>query len=48
MTRRIKAPGREQRVNGYASYKVANTVTSHQAYGLGVYGVFQYLKRKML
>lgn len=27
-------------VNGYASYKVANTVTSHQAYGLGVYGVF--------
>ncbi|MGA9777598.1 MAG: hypothetical protein WBS33_04940 [Verrucomicrobiia bacterium] len=28
-------------VNGYASYKVANTVTSHQAYGLGVYGVFQ-------
>jgi hypothetical protein len=31
-----EAPG----VNGYASYKVANTVTSHQAYGLGVYGVF--------
>ena len=28
-------------VNGYASYKVANAVTSHQAYGLGVYGVFQ-------
>ena len=27
-------------VNGYASYKVANTVTSHQAYGIGVYGVF--------
>lgn len=27
-------------VNGYASYKVANSVTSHQAYGLGVYGVF--------
>ncbi|HSY43503.1 MAG TPA: hypothetical protein VK811_06295, partial [Candidatus Acidoferrum sp.] len=26
--------------NGYASYKVANTVTSHQAYGLGVYAVF--------
>jgi hypothetical protein len=26
--------------NGYASYKVANTVTSHQAYGLGIYGVF--------
>ena len=27
-------------MNGYASYKVADTVTSHQAYGLGVYGVF--------
>jgi len=27
-------------VNGYASYKVSNTVTSHQAYGLGVYAVF--------
>jgi len=27
-------------INGYASYKVANTVTSHEAYGLGVYGVF--------
>jgi len=27
-------------VNGYASYKVSNSVTSHQAYGLGVYGVF--------
>ncbi len=27
-------------VDGYASYKVANTVTSHQGYGLGVYGVF--------
>jgi hypothetical protein len=27
-------------VNGYASYKVANGVTSHQAYGLGIYGVF--------
>ena len=27
-------------VNGYASYKVANSLTSHQAYGLGVYGVF--------
>ncbi|HTY87354.1 MAG TPA: hypothetical protein VMB80_07810 [Candidatus Acidoferrum sp.] len=31
-----EAPG----VNGYASYKVANAVTSHQAYGLGVYAVF--------
>jgi hypothetical protein len=27
-------------VNGYASYKVANTVTSHQVYGLGIYAVF--------
>jgi hypothetical protein len=27
-------------INGYASYKVANTVTSHQAYGLGIYAVF--------
>ena len=27
-------------VNGYASYKIADTVTSHQAYGLGIYGVF--------
>jgi hypothetical protein len=27
-------------VNGYASYKVASSVTSHEAYGLGVYGVF--------
>jgi hypothetical protein len=31
-----EAPG----VNGYASYKVADSVTSHQAYGLGVYAVF--------
>jgi hypothetical protein len=31
-----EAPG----VNGYASYKVADTVTSHQAYGLGIYAVF--------
>jgi hypothetical protein len=31
-----EAPG----IDGYASYKVANSVTSHQAYGLGVYGVF--------
>jgi hypothetical protein len=31
-----EAPG----VNGYASYKVAPTVTSHQAYGMGIYGVF--------
>jgi hypothetical protein len=27
-------------VNGYASYKVANSVTSHQAYGLGIYAYF--------
>jgi hypothetical protein len=27
-------------VSGYASYKVANSVTSHQAYGLGIYAVF--------
>jgi hypothetical protein len=26
--------------NGYASYKVSSQVTSHQAYGLGVYAVF--------
>jgi hypothetical protein len=26
--------------DGYASYKVANTVTSHQAYGVGVYCFF--------
>ena len=28
-------------VNGYASYKIADNVTSHQAYGLGVYAVFK-------
>jgi len=27
-------------VNGYASYKIADSVASHQAYGLGIYGVF--------
>ena len=27
-------------VNGYASYKVADSVASHEAYGLGVYAVF--------
>jgi autotransporter-associated beta strand protein len=31
-----EAPG----VDGYASYKVADSVTSHQAYGLGIYAVF--------
>jgi len=32
------APG----VNGWASYKVANGVTSHEAWGLGVYSVFTH------
>jgi hypothetical protein len=32
------APG----VNGWASYKVADAVTSHEAWGLGVYSVFQH------
>jgi hypothetical protein len=27
--------------NGWASYKVADTVTSHQAWGLGIYSVFR-------
>jgi hypothetical protein len=27
-------------VNGYASYKVADSVTSHEAWGLGIYCVF--------
>ena len=27
-------------VNGYAAYKVADWVTNHQAYGVGIYGVF--------
>jgi hypothetical protein len=27
-------------INGYAAYKVGNAVTSHEAYGLGIYGVF--------
>ena len=29
-------------VNGWASYKVADNVTSHQAYGLGIYSVFRH------
>src|SRR5208282_6789014 len=29
-------------VNGWASYKVADSVTSHEAWGLGVYSVFIY------
>jgi hypothetical protein len=28
-------------VNGFASYKVADSVTSHEAWGLGVYSVFR-------
>jgi hypothetical protein len=28
-------------VNGYASYKVANTVTTHEAWGLGIYCAFR-------
>ena len=27
-------------VNGYAGYKVADSVKNHQAFGLGIYGVF--------
>lgn len=29
-------------VNGWASYKVADTVTNHEAWGLGIYAVFTY------
>jgi hypothetical protein len=32
------APG----TNGWASYKVADTVTAHEAWGLGVYSVFRH------
>ena len=32
------APG----VNGWASYKVADKVTSHEAWGLGIYSVFRH------
>src|SRR5208282_764854 len=32
------APG----VKGWASYKVADGVTSHEAWGLGIYSVFQH------
>jgi hypothetical protein len=32
------APG----VNGWASYKVADGVTSHEAWGMGIYSVFQH------
>ncbi len=27
--------------NGWASYKVADTVTTHEAWGLGIYSVFR-------
>jgi hypothetical protein len=30
-------------VNGYASYKVADDVTSHEAWGLGIYSAFRHL-----
>jgi hypothetical protein len=29
-------------VNGWASYKVADTVRSHEAWGLGIYSVFRH------
>jgi hypothetical protein len=28
--------------NGWASYKVAGAVTSHEAWGLGIYSVFRH------
>jgi hypothetical protein len=31
-------------VDGYASYKVSDTVTNHQAYGLGIYAVFNHTR----
>ena len=36
------APG----VNGWASYKVADSVTSHEAWGLGIYSVFRHPERR--
>ena len=36
-----QADWQHEGVNGFASYKVANTVTSHEAWGLGVYSVFR-------
>jgi hypothetical protein len=29
-------------INGWASYKVADTVTTHEAWGLGIYSVFRH------
>ncbi|WP_244208909.1 discoidin domain-containing protein [Paenibacillus ferrarius] len=34
-------------VNGYASYKVADSVTSHEAWGLGVYSFFRDAAAKL-
>ncbi|MCD1259884.1 S-layer homology domain-containing protein [Paenibacillus athensensis] len=34
-------------VNGYASYKVADTVTQHEAYGLGLYSFFRDAEVKL-
>jgi hypothetical protein len=31
-----------QGANGWASYKVADSVTSHEAWGLGIYSVFRH------
>jgi hypothetical protein len=31
-----------QRANGWASYKVADHVTTHEAWGLGIYSVFRH------
>ena len=36
-----QAAWRHGDVNGFASYKVANEVTTHEAWGLGVYSVFR-------
>jgi len=33
---------RAPNVNGWASYKVAENVTSHEAFGLGIYSVFRH------
>ncbi|MBP1967266.1 Ig-like domain-containing protein [Paenibacillus aceris] len=34
-------------VNGYASYKVGDSVTSHEAYGLGIYSFFRDAEVKL-
>jgi hypothetical protein len=36
-----QADWQHEGVNGFASYKVADTVTTHEAWGLGVYSVFR-------